>query len=120
MNNPLETFVPLRMTKRGLQQLATTDAPFFDATILQGLGRAFYWRELLQTNVVASGSEIARLEGLHHTTVNALLRLTLLAPDIVDRIMDGRQPRRLSLLWLLRTSLPMDWQKQRDLIARFE
>ena len=46
-----------------------------DTTIVQGLGRAFYWQHLLDTGVMESGSEIARHECLHHSTVNELLRL---------------------------------------------
>ncbi len=48
---------------------------------------------------MASGSAIARAEGLDPSTVNELLRLTLLAPDIIEQLMAGRQPRRLTLMW---------------------
>ena len=45
-----------------------------------------------------SGSEIAQREGLHHSTVNELLRLTLLEPAIIQSILAGRQPKCMSLL----------------------
>lgn len=67
-----------------------------------------------------SGSAIARAEGLHHSTVNELLRLTLLAPDIIEMLLAGRQPRRMSLLWFQRNPLPVDWEAQRQIVKRFE
>ena len=85
-----------------------------------GLGRAFYWQSLLDTGAMASGSAIARAEGLDPSTVNELLRLTLLAPDIVAQLMAGRQPRRLTLMWFQRNPLPVDWPAQRDIITNFE
>jgi hypothetical protein len=120
MNSDLETFVPLTFKRRGVQRLAVTDAPSYDTTLLAGLGRAFYWQHQLDTGVMKSGSEIARHEGLHHSTVNELLRLTLLAPDIIEQLMAGRQPRRLTLMWFQRHRLPVEWRDQRDIIASFE
>lgn len=64
--------------------------------------------------------DIARAEGLHHSTVNELLRLTLLAPDIIELLLAGRQPRRMTLMWFQRQPLPVDWQAQRQVVARFE
>ena len=46
-----------------------------------------------------NGREIARREGLHPTTMNELLRHTLLAPDIIEMLMAAKQPRRLTLMW---------------------
>ena len=85
-----------------------------------GLARAFYWQHLLDTGAMASGSAIARAEKLHHSVVNELLRLTLLAPDIIEQMLAGRQPRRLTLMWFQRNRLAVDWQAQRRIIANFE
>jgi hypothetical protein len=52
---------------------------------------------LLADGVVGSGSEIAQREGLHHSTVNELLRLALLEPAIVQTVLAGQQPRCMSL-----------------------
>ena len=119
MNDALETFVPMTTARRGVQQLATTDAPAFDATIIHGLGRTFYWKHLLETGIAKSGSDIARQEGLHHSSINDLMRLTLLAPNIIAQLMADRQPRRLTLMWFQRNPLPVDWQAQLDIIASF-
>ena len=52
--------------------------------------------------------------------IDSLLNHTNLAPDIIDQLMDGCQPRRLTLMWFQRNPLPVDWQAQRDIITNFE
>lgn len=116
----LETFFPLVFKRRGIRQLADTGAAEHDLTIIEAVARAFYWQELLDSGKFKSGSAIARAEGLHPSTVNELLRLTLLAPDIVYSLLDGLQPRRLTLIWFQRNPIPVCWQKQRQLIASFD
>jgi len=120
MNSDMETFVPLTFQRRGVQRLAATEAPAHDASFLDGLGRVFYWQHLLDSGAMKSCSDIARHEGLHPSTVCERMRLILLAPDIIERLMAGRQPRRLTLIWFQRNRLPVDWQAQRDIIASFE
>ena len=70
--------------------------------------------------MVGSGSEIAQREGLHHSTVNELLRLTLLEPAIIRTILAGQQPRCMSLLWFQRNPLPTDWAAQREVVTGFD
>ena len=83
------------------------------------LTRAFYWQQLLDDGVVVSGSEIAQSEGLHHSTVNELLRLTLLAA-ITQSILAVQQPRCMSLLWFQRNPLPPDRVAQREVVVGFD
>jgi len=120
MNADLESFVPLTYSRRGMQRLTTTNAVAHDTTFLVGLARAFYWKSLLDAGAMRSGSEIAKTEGLHHSCVNELMRLTLLAPDIITQLMSGTQPRRLTLMWFQRNRLPVDWQAQRTIIDSFK
>lgn len=127
----LTTFIPIKIGKRGgravvvrpavaqvqvqaKRRLSTTSPS------LTALSRAFYWQQLLDDGVVDTGSEIAKREGLHHSTVNELLRLTLLEPAIVQAIYAGQQPRCMSLLWFQRNPLPTDWVAQREVVARFD
>ena len=91
-----------------------------DQPLLVALTRAFYWQQLLEDGIVASGSEIAQREGLHHSTVNELLRLTLLEPAIIQTILAGQQPKCMSLLWFQRNPLPTDWMAQREVVAAFD
>ena len=60
--------------------------------------------------------ELAEAEGVTRSFVNRLLGLTLLAPDIVEAILEGRQPKGLQLEELTRT-MPSGWEDQRDSFA---
>lgn len=119
MIDPMETFVPLTFRRRGVQRVVTDERCVHDVTLLDGVARAFYWQHLLDTGAMQSGSAIARSEKLHHSVVNELLRLTLLAPDIIEQFMAGKQPRRLTLMWFQRNRLMVDWHAQRQLMSSF-
>lgn len=53
----------------------------------------------------------------YSTNITPELRLALLAPDIVQAAFEGKLPRTMSLESLLRTTFPLDWNKQREMIA---
>lgn len=126
----LSTFIPLKICKRGGSKVVVRPdsqveasgkvAPQIDQPLLVALTRAFYWQQLLDDGLVGSGSEIAQREGLHHSTVNELLRLTLLEPAIIQSILAGQQPRCMSLLWFQRNPLPTDWVAQREVVTNFD
>lgn len=80
--------------------------------LFQGLARAHYWQRLLDEGEVLSGSEIAKMEELDPSTVNELLRLTLLDPALVLDILEGQQPRKVSMIWFTRNALPNLWHQQ--------
>jgi hypothetical protein len=80
--------------------------------LFQGLARAFYWQRLLDAGEVRSGSEIAQLEELDPSTVNELLRLTLLDPSLIMDILEGRQSQQVSMMWFTRNALPDLWHEQ--------
>lgn len=118
--SPLETFVPLKFPRRGARRVAEDHRHAHDTTLLEGVARGFYWQHLVDTGVMKSGSAIGRAEGLHPSVPNELMRLTLLAPDILELLMSGRQPRRMNLIWFQRNPLPLDWEAQRQIVKRFE
>ena len=121
----LTTFIPMHIKRHGgrtvvIPAAAGDKMPEHDAPILTALSRAFHWQRLIDEGIVSSGSDIARREGLHQTTVNELLRLTLLSPTLVRSILDGRQPKTLSLLWLKNNLPPSDWGEQHALFDAFD
>jgi hypothetical protein len=120
MEKKLETFLPLQFRRRGAQRVIVDDRYVHDVKLLEGVARAFYWQHLLDTGLMKSGSDIARAEGLHPSVPNELMRLTLLAPDIIEKLMMGSQPRRMNLIWFRSNSLPVDWSAQRKIVQRFE
>ena len=70
---------------------------------------------MLEEGKFRSAAEIAEAEGVTRSFVNRLLRLTLLAPDIVEAILDGRQAKSLELA-VLTDKLPSAWEEQRQLL----
>jgi hypothetical protein len=90
-----------------------------DPALLKALARAFRYQRLLDEGRYASISEIAAAERIERGYLGSLLRLTLLAPDIVEAVLDGRMPRRLDLPQLLEP-IPMEWAVQREALANAE
>ena len=80
--------------------------------MVKALARAFRWKRMLDEGRYASISEIAAAEKIDRGYVGSILRLTLLAPDIVEAIFDGQQPAELGLPRLLEP-FPFAWGDQR-------
>lgn len=108
--------VPFRIIKRGgRKEVQLPDgAPVqhrTDSTLIKALARAFRWKRMLESGEFASISELAEREGIAFTYMARVLRLTLLAPDIVDAILDGRQGPELTLARVLEP-FPVEWLNQ--------
>jgi hypothetical protein len=88
-----------------------------DPAMVKALARAFRWKRMLETGRYASVSEIATAEKIDRGYVGSILRLTLLAPDIIEGILDGRQPEDLGLPRLLEP-FPLEWSEQRRELNR--
>ena len=119
MNSSLETFVPLQFKRKKGKLLGDGRESAHDVRIVEAVARAMHWHALLDTGAFKSVVEIAKAEGLMPTTVGRLLRLARLAPDIIEQLMQGCQPRRLTLLWLMRNDIPALWPDQRQMLERF-
>jgi hypothetical protein len=83
-----------------------------DNTIVKALGRAHRWKAMLESGEYASMAELARSEKINLSYLCRVLRLTLLAPDISEALLDGKHSR-LQLSDLLRP-VPLNWAEQRD------
>jgi hypothetical protein len=83
-----------------------------DNAMVKAIARAFRWREMLENGIARDIAEIAAAEKINESYVGRVLRLTLLAPDIIEAILAGRQPARLQLVHLLRR-FPVAWPEQR-------
>jgi hypothetical protein len=86
-----------------------------DETLIRALARAHRWKRLLEEGKFRSAAEVAGAESVTRSFVNRLLRLTLLAPDIQEAILDSRQPKELQLEELTR-AMPSGWGEQRQII----
>ena len=87
-----------------------------DNSLINALAKAHLWRRLIESGKYTSAAELSRAEGINESYLCRVLRLTLLAPDIVEAILDGRQPRTLELQSLLKP-LPTDWGAQRKALG---
>jgi len=77
-----------------------------DNAIVKAIARAFRWREMLENGTQTTVAEIAAVEKINASYVGRVLRLTLLAPDIVEALPDGRQPGRSEASRLLKKAVP--------------
>jgi len=128
----LETFVPWTLVKRGIKKQVITpfDAPqqFLseatrerearataqDTSLMRALGLAHHWQRLLDEQRAASVAEIARAEGMDVTQVRRLLRLTLLAPEVLERLTESPEA---VLEHVMRRPWPNGWSDQMRVLA---
>ncbi|MGG5823845.1 hypothetical protein [Falsiroseomonas sp. HW251] len=85
-----------------------------DPALLKALARAFRYQRLLDRGRYASISEMAAAERIERAYLGTLLRLTLLAPEIVQAIVDGCHPEGMALPALMKL-IPVEWESQRRL-----
>ena len=118
--------VPISIRKRGGRKVVlapdgtSVDASMLrcqqvDDAIVKALARGFRWREMLENGTWPTIKEIAAAEKINESYVARILRLTLLAPDLVQAIVEGRQVPELNLSALMKRLAPL-WTNQR---ARF-
>ena len=107
--------IPLHVRKRGGRK--TMIAPDVlamparvDVALVKALARAFRWRRILEDGSYSTIKELAAAEKINASYVCRVLRLTLLPPDIVEAILDGRQLEGMALPRLLE-GVEVDWER---------
>ena len=112
--------VPLAVRKRGGRKLVVTPSASAhlvpaqaDSTLVKALARAFRWRRMLEASRYGTILELAEGEKINSSYVSRVLRLTLLAPEIVEAILDGRQPEGMTLPALMEP-FPVEWKTQQS------
>ncbi len=83
-----------------------------DPALVKALARAFRWRRMLEGGRFATIDELARAESINASYVSRTLRLTLLAPDIVEAILGGKQAETV-VLPMLFEPIDVEWGQQR-------
>ena len=129
----METFLPWTLVRRGLKKQVITplDAPqeFLaeakrereahtaaqDSALIRALGLAHHWKRLLDEQRAASVAEIAEAEGIDVTQVRRVLRLTLLAPEVVERLVGSPDA---VLEKVMRRPWPNNWGDQMRLMSQ--
>jgi len=122
---PVETItvhVPFAIRKYGgRKQVVTPDGEpaaiekaRVDSTLVKAFARAFRWKKMLESGQFATITELAKHENLALTYMTRVLRLSLLAPEIVEAILDGRQGAETTLAILL-VPFPVEWEVQKKI-----
>lgn len=113
--------IPFRLVKRGgRKEMHLPDGSSsqrkMDNTLVKALARAFRWKRMLESGEFTTIAELAECEGIAPSYMTRVLRLTLLAPNLVESIVDGTQASEVTLAHMLEP-FPLDWKTQRPLIA---
>jgi hypothetical protein len=111
--------IPMRFQRRGGRkriltpdgsEIVPTSKPQPDRTMVKALARAWRWQRMLESGEHGTLAELADAERVSSSYVSRILRLTFLAPDMIERILDGRPTAGLAQF--LRP-FPIQWEKQR-------
>ena len=110
--------VPFRIVKRGgrkeMQMPEGSARPRkIDSALVKALARAFRWKRMLESGEFATIAELAEQEGIAPSYMTRVLRLTLLGPDIVEAILDGKQGAEVTLARVLEP-MPVEWSEQQS------
>ena len=114
----LELLIPAELLRCGKGKrmiIGDAMAETIDPTLVRLIQEAFAIRDAVLADTRETLNEITARRGKSKGYLTALMRLSYLAPSIIDDILSGRQPPELSAKRLLRTSasLPLDWSSQR-------
>jgi len=109
--------IPFRLVKRGgRKEMQLPDGASSqrraDNTLVKALARAFRWKRMLESGQFMTIAELADREGIAPSYMTRVLRLTLLSPELVEAILEGRQDPEITLSQLLEP-FSGDWQNQR-------
>ena len=117
MPSTIKVHVPIDFAIRGGrkliigERLAIAARPRIDNALIKAIARAYRWQAMIESGEYASIAELAEAEGINSSYASRIFRRTLLAPDIVDAVLDGKQALGFAID-KLRKRLPIVWQEQ--------
>ena len=123
--NTLVVRIPMRFQRRGGRkrivapdggEIVPTSKPQPDGTLVKALARAWRWQRMLDDGIHASVTEISEAEKINKSYISRILRLAVLAPEIVEAVLEGRADQAL-MLERLERPLPASWVEQRACIG---
>ncbi|MBF0184714.1 MAG: hypothetical protein HQM06_10050 [Magnetococcales bacterium] len=122
----LHIHIPMQLKRRGGRKVIITgDGEVFspastvtlpDDPMVKALVKARCWQGMLESGEYATIRELAEEEGIERSYLARILRLNVLAPSIVERVLAGNYPPAINLE-KLRTGIPLDWEEQERLFG---
>ena len=114
--------IPFRFVARGGRKamqmpVGATNQRKVDSALVKALARAFRWKRMLESGEFATIAELAEREGIAPSYMTRVMRLTLLAPEIVEGILEGSNGPEVTLVRVLEP-FPVDWTFQRENLIR--
>jgi len=119
----IDFFVPLEIKKRGGSAVIILPknlkkeemAKCFDEKMIKAFAKAYKWKNMLEEDEIGSLAQIAVKENITGAYVSKVFNLNFIAPEIVEKILNGEQPRDLKLQDMLVGKFPLLWQEQKEL-----
>jgi hypothetical protein len=124
----ISVHIPISMRHQGGRKQVVTPAgatpwipipPRVNNTLVKAIVRAHRWRDMLESGNYATVRDLAKAETIDEVYLGRVLRLTLLAPKIVEAILEGKHPATLELDDLLK-QFPIEWEQQRERLTEAE
>ena len=122
--SPIELTTPVAFRRRGVELrlvlpavASQNDRSKCDPTLIKAIARGRAWFEELAAGRARSLRELAERDGITRRYVRRLVDLAFLSPELVEAILQGRQPVELTATRLTELDLPLDWTDQRSLLA---
>ena len=124
----ISVHIPISMRHQGGRKQIVTPAgatpwipipPRVNNTLVKAIVRAHRWRDMLESGNYATVRDLAKAETIDEVYLGRVLRLTLLAPKIVEAILEGKHPATLELDDLLK-QFPIEWEQQRGRLTEAE
>jgi len=131
VNEALDTLhirIPMQFSRRSsrkmivgpdgktISEMIEAEADNTDYTFISALGKAFSWQRMLDEGKYQTPKALPEKEKVEVTHMSRVMRLTLLAPDIIEAVLNGKQPRTLTLQNVVR-GFPISWQEQRKVFG---
>ena len=119
----IDLFVPLEIKKRGGSAIIILPKNLkkeemvkcFDEKMIKAFAKAYKWKNMLEEDEIGSLAQIAVKENITGAYVSKVFNLNFIAPEIVEKILNGEQPRDLKLQDMLVGKFPLLWQEQKEL-----
>src|SRR5205807_6131347 len=123
-DSPIELTAPVAFRRRGVEMRLVlpgaaiqSDRSKCDPTLIKAIARGRAWFEELAAGRARSLRELAERDGITRRYVRRLVDLAFLSPELVEMILQGRQPVKLTATRLIDPDRPSDWTDQRSLLA---